>query len=195
MVCPPTVASLGRQSHPSAGRTTTPRLKWFSTNTGSIRVVARRELRQPSATSFADIFSIDGARAIRVMMVDPTRLSIGRSYIAEREDGNKLADVCVRAAKATVLVRIESHHVHGYRGADGRLGSLPAPERKRSQCPDSTHCGHCNRQTATQYLPRAAEPGRNALRPRARLSRRNRAGRMIAISHPCPIARSLSANA
>lgn len=104
MVCPPTVASLGRQSHPSAGRTTTPRLKWFSTKTGSIRSVGRRGLRQPSAASFADIFSIDGARAIWVMMVDPTRLSIGRSYIAEREDGNKLADVCVRAAKATVLV-------------------------------------------------------------------------------------------
>ena len=64
-----------------------------------------------------------------------------------------------------------SHQVTG--GRTAALGHYLLLSGSGRNVRDSTHCGHCNRQTATQYLPRAAEPGRNALRPRARLSRRN----------------------
>jgi DNA-binding beta-propeller fold protein YncE len=44
---------------------------------------------------------------------DITRGKDGTFYIAEQEDGDKPAYVCVRDAKGTVLARMESRHVHG----------------------------------------------------------------------------------
>jgi hypothetical protein len=44
---------------------------------------------------------------------DITRGKAGNFYIAEQEDGDKPAQVCVRDAKGTVLAGMESHHVHG----------------------------------------------------------------------------------
>jgi NHL repeat len=44
---------------------------------------------------------------------DITRGKDGNFYIAEQEDGDKPAYVCVRDAKGTVLARLESRHVHG----------------------------------------------------------------------------------
>jgi len=50
---------------------------------------------------------------------DITRGKDGCYYIAEQEDGGKPAYVCVRDANGTVLVRLESRHVHGV-GVDSR---------------------------------------------------------------------------
>ena len=50
---------------------------------------------------------------------DITRGKDGTFYIAEQEDGDKPAYVCVRDAKGTVLARMESRHVHGV-GVDSR---------------------------------------------------------------------------
>jgi len=50
---------------------------------------------------------------------DITRGKDGNYYIAEQEDGDKPAYVCVRDAQGTVLVRMESRHVHGV-GVDSR---------------------------------------------------------------------------
>jgi DNA-binding beta-propeller fold protein YncE len=50
---------------------------------------------------------------------DITRGKDGNFYIAEQEDGDKPAYVCVRDAKGTVLARMESRHVHGV-GVDSR---------------------------------------------------------------------------
>lgn len=44
---------------------------------------------------------------------DITRGTDGNFYIAEQEDGDRPAYVCVRDGKGTVLVRLESRHVHG----------------------------------------------------------------------------------
>jgi len=44
---------------------------------------------------------------------DITRGKDGNFYIAEQEDGDKPAYVCVRDAKGNVLARMESRHVHG----------------------------------------------------------------------------------
>jgi DNA-binding beta-propeller fold protein YncE len=50
---------------------------------------------------------------------DITRGNDGNFYIAEQEDGDKPAYVCVRDANGNVLVRLESRHVHGV-GVDSR---------------------------------------------------------------------------
>ncbi len=50
---------------------------------------------------------------------DITRGKDGTFTIAEQEDGDKPAYVCVRDAKGNVLVRLESRHVHGV-GVDSR---------------------------------------------------------------------------
>jgi DNA-binding beta-propeller fold protein YncE len=50
---------------------------------------------------------------------DITRGRDGTFYIAEQEDGDKPAYVCVRDANGTVLARMESRHVHGV-GVDSR---------------------------------------------------------------------------
>ena len=50
---------------------------------------------------------------------DITRGKDGNFYIAEQEDGDKPAYVCVRDANGTVLARMESRHVHGV-GVDSR---------------------------------------------------------------------------
>ena len=50
---------------------------------------------------------------------DITRGKDGTFYIAEQEDGDKPAYVCVRDANGTVLARMESRHVHGV-GVDSR---------------------------------------------------------------------------
>ena len=44
---------------------------------------------------------------------DITRAKDGTFYIAEQEDGDKPAYVCVRNAKGEVLAKLESRHVHG----------------------------------------------------------------------------------
>jgi sugar lactone lactonase YvrE len=44
---------------------------------------------------------------------DITRGRDGNFYIAEQEDGDKPAYVCVRDPKGNVLARLESRHVHG----------------------------------------------------------------------------------
>ena len=44
---------------------------------------------------------------------DITRAKDGTFYIAEQEDGDKPAYICVRDAEGTVLARMESRHVHG----------------------------------------------------------------------------------
>jgi DNA-binding beta-propeller fold protein YncE len=44
---------------------------------------------------------------------DITRGKDGNFYIAEQEDGDKPAYVCVRDPKGNVLARLESRHVHG----------------------------------------------------------------------------------
>ncbi len=50
---------------------------------------------------------------------DITRGKDGNFYIAEQEDGDKPAYVCVRDAKGAALARLESRHVHGV-GVDSR---------------------------------------------------------------------------
>ena len=50
---------------------------------------------------------------------DITRGKDGNFYIAEQEDGDRPAYVCVRDANGTVLARMESRHVHGV-GVDSR---------------------------------------------------------------------------
>jgi NHL repeat len=50
---------------------------------------------------------------------DITRGKDGTFVIAEQEDGDKPAYVCVRDAEGTVLARMESRHVHGV-GIDSR---------------------------------------------------------------------------
>ena len=55
---------------------------------------------------------------------DITRAKDGTFVIAEQEDGDKPAYVCVRDAEGNVLVRLESRHVHGV-GVDSR-GNLYA---------------------------------------------------------------------
>jgi DNA-binding beta-propeller fold protein YncE len=50
---------------------------------------------------------------------DITRGDDGTFYIAEQEDGDKPAYVCVRDANGGVLARMESRHVHGV-GVDSR---------------------------------------------------------------------------
>jgi len=50
---------------------------------------------------------------------DITRGADGNFYLAEQEDGDKPAYVCVRDGKGAVLVRLESRHVHGV-GVDSR---------------------------------------------------------------------------
>lgn len=50
---------------------------------------------------------------------DITRGKDGNYYIAEQEDGDKPAYVCVRDGQGNVLVRLESRHVHGV-GVDSR---------------------------------------------------------------------------
>ena len=50
---------------------------------------------------------------------DITRGKDGTFYIAEQEDGDKPAYICVRDAKGKVLARLESRHIHGV-GVDSR---------------------------------------------------------------------------
>jgi len=50
---------------------------------------------------------------------DITRGKDGNYYIAEQEDGDRPAYVCVRDSNGAVLVRLESRHVHGV-GVDSR---------------------------------------------------------------------------
>ena len=50
---------------------------------------------------------------------DITRANDGTFVIAEQEDGDKPAYVCVRDAQGNVLTRLESRHVHGA-GVDSR---------------------------------------------------------------------------
>jgi DNA-binding beta-propeller fold protein YncE len=50
---------------------------------------------------------------------DITRGTDGTFYIAEQEDGDRPAYICVRDAHGTVLARLESRHVHGV-GIDSR---------------------------------------------------------------------------
>jgi DNA-binding beta-propeller fold protein YncE len=50
---------------------------------------------------------------------DITRGNDGKFYIAEQEDGDEPAYVCVRDAAGAVLARMESRHVHGV-GVDSR---------------------------------------------------------------------------
>ena len=50
---------------------------------------------------------------------DITRGRDGIFYIAEQEDGDKPAYICVRDAKGQVIARLESRHIHGV-GVDSR---------------------------------------------------------------------------
>lgn len=50
---------------------------------------------------------------------DITRGQDGTFYIAEQEDGDKPAYICIRDAKGQVLARLESRHIHGV-GVDSR---------------------------------------------------------------------------
>ena len=50
---------------------------------------------------------------------DITRAKDGNFYIAEQENDGKPAQVCVRDANGTVLVRFDSRHDHGV-GVDSR---------------------------------------------------------------------------
>jgi hypothetical protein len=50
---------------------------------------------------------------------DVTRGKDGTFYIAEQEDGDKPAYICVRDANGKVLARLESRHIHGV-GVDSR---------------------------------------------------------------------------
>ena len=50
---------------------------------------------------------------------DITRGKDGTFYIAEQEDGDKPATICIRDAKGTALARLESRHIHGV-GVDSR---------------------------------------------------------------------------
>ena len=50
---------------------------------------------------------------------DITRGRDGIFYIAEQEDGDKPAHVCIRDAKGQVIARLESRHIHGV-GVDSR---------------------------------------------------------------------------
>jgi len=50
---------------------------------------------------------------------DITRAADGTFYIAEQEDGEKPAYVCIRDKDGAVLARLESRHVHGV-GVDSR---------------------------------------------------------------------------
>jgi DNA-binding beta-propeller fold protein YncE len=50
---------------------------------------------------------------------DITRAKDGTFYIAEQEDGDKPAYICIRDAKGQVLARLESRHIHGV-GVDSR---------------------------------------------------------------------------
>ncbi len=50
---------------------------------------------------------------------DISRGKDGNYYIAEQEDGDKPAYICVRDGEGKVLVRLESRHVHGV-GVDSR---------------------------------------------------------------------------
>ena len=43
----------------------------------------------------------------------------GNFYIAEQEEGEKPAQVCVRCARGRVVARMESRHVHGV-GVDSK---------------------------------------------------------------------------
>lgn len=50
---------------------------------------------------------------------DIARATDGTSYIAEQEDGDKPAYVCIRDADGKVLARLETRHIHGI-GVDSR---------------------------------------------------------------------------
>lgn len=50
---------------------------------------------------------------------DITRGKDGTFYVAEQEDGDKPAFICIRDAKGEVLARLESRHIHGV-GVDSR---------------------------------------------------------------------------
>jgi len=50
---------------------------------------------------------------------DITRGKDGTFYIAEQEDGDKPATICIRDAEGKVLARLESRHIHGV-GVDSR---------------------------------------------------------------------------
>src|SRR5215212_2063058 len=50
---------------------------------------------------------------------DITRGKNGTFYIAEQEDGEKPAYICIRDARGEVLARLESRHIHGV-GVDSR---------------------------------------------------------------------------
>lgn len=50
---------------------------------------------------------------------DITRGKDGIYYIAEQEDGDKPATICIRDAEGKVLARLESRHIHGV-GVDSR---------------------------------------------------------------------------
>ena len=50
---------------------------------------------------------------------DITRGKDGTFYIAEQEDGDKPATICIRDAKGKALARLESRHIHGV-GVDSR---------------------------------------------------------------------------
>jgi hypothetical protein len=50
---------------------------------------------------------------------DIARAKDGTSYIAEQEEGDKPAYVCVRDKEGTVLTRLETRHIHGI-GIDSR---------------------------------------------------------------------------
>ena len=50
---------------------------------------------------------------------DITRGKDGTFYIAEQEDGDKPAYICIRDAQGQVLTRLESRHIHGV-GVDSR---------------------------------------------------------------------------
>ena len=48
-----------------------------------------------------------------------TRGKDGTFYIAEQEEGDKPAYICIRDSKGNVLARLESRHIHGV-GVDSR---------------------------------------------------------------------------
>ena len=50
---------------------------------------------------------------------DITRGKDGTFYIAEQEDGDKPAYICIRDGQGEVLARLESRHIHGV-GVDSR---------------------------------------------------------------------------
>src|SRR5262245_34682130 len=52
---------------------------------------------------------------------DIARAKDGISYIAEQEDGDKPAYICIRDASGNVLTRLETRHIHGI-GIDSRGG-------------------------------------------------------------------------